>query len=1081
MDVTITPIDFPVTNQVLKSLLTRVQGDRALQQHLIAHGIGFEDLTTATVAAFKDYLDQPLQYTAYTATDHSVHLLVANHDLKALLQVLLQVLQSGHSLAKPLWASGVSLHNLTPDQAHDMKKLLEADAARVAITESSVKPCCAGDLVPPEDPLPLVGCGCHGNLEGRDRPMEVSVMPPQMPPSQRIRAEDEIADPFVPRDRLALINRTMDTLAASVDGERAAQWRSLLVRLKRPLPTLNLLLEYSQQFSQGNVDAGYQLLQVLNLLVSQPSGAHAYVGQGPFFSGAPPLTHVPTSGPNPTELIFPFDWQRRGHCLFPAPRLSELFLGVSRLAGLMANPVPGVLEVYWSAVVGLVEQTAPLGIIYSAAKDIFEHRAQAVPLFRQTLDSVSNLVPATLPASWPVASAPTFWATPNLVFPPPIGGPGFPPFPIPMPPGRIWDLCRLEQWDRTARLSPCAQALLSDVRYEIDDIFNLTKGVSRRACVGDEVEVRGRHLGTEGVIQFGRDELAEVNILAWSDEVIRFVMPAAARGQHLSLCIHPNLAACSGLSPVCRLGSLRSDLALETVSLPNITQVALGGVTVTALGAEQFRAEACSVVELTATVPYAERVVIRDDQGEVVWDSGDGAPRSIRLGSGGDAQLPLDNLRESRVYTVEASTLCGTITESVSLEIYQAIHISMADEIQVGVPAPVQIRISCLALEDLDVVLSSSDPSVLPVPAGPWRIPAGSSTVTGELPGQGCSEVNLRVTVADHEARDRRVLVFDEPQIRSLSPLTIEACSTTPLTLEGDCFAPNAADNFVRLTRRSDGSQSSFPVTTMTLENPTNRGRGARAIAQIHGLLPGEWTVQVNRRGRLLGAPFERALTVQPLPVVVSQFYSSPTAIVPCQTNTVTLHWEVMNAARVLLSGTDVNADIAYPEACGTNTDSRSFTIRQEQTVQLQAWTLGGGEPVNRSLSILEVAVFQAQEVLVTNDSNGWRYPHTVELWTWPAGRAPNHIATLAPGQHRTVGLSNCVGTDIIAVSQERVAEYNRCHGTALNARHPAILDYRSVVLGTPMSLLGRDGTGFTHLSVPGTTIRFPCYGRSDG
>lgn len=1072
MKVTITSIDPQSRHQILKSFITCIQGDQTLQQHLITHGVMFEDLTTETVGAIKQYFYHPLQYTAYTSTDHSIHLLAANHDLKALLQVLVQVLQSSHPLAQSLWARGISLYNLAPDQANDLKKRLEADMAQVTVTKLGAKPCCEGELVQQAEPPPMVNCGCYGDLESLDHPVDLPTMPPPMSPAQGIRAEDEIADPFVPRERLALIDQTVDALAASVDGERATQWRSLLIRLKRPLPTLNLLLEYSRQFSQGDVDAGYPLLQVLNLLASQPSGAHAYVGQGPFFSGALPLTHVPIVGPNPAELTFPFDWQRRSHCLFPAPRLGELFLGLSRLVGSMPQPVPGVLEAYWSAVLGLVEQTVPLGIIYSAAKDIFDHRAQAVPLFRQTLDSVSQLVPASLPASWPAASAPTLWATPNPAFPPPIGRPGFPPFPIPMPPGRTWDLCHLEQWDRTARLSPCAQALLTDVRYEIDDIFNLTQEVSRRACVGDEVEIRGRHLGTEGVIQFGRHELASSDILAWSNEAIRFVVPAAARGQHLSLCIHPNLAACSGLSPVCRLGSLHSSLALEVVSPPNIAGVAMGGVTVTELGAGRFRAEACTAVELTATIPYAERVVIRDDQGEVVWDSGDGEPRSIRLGSGGDARLPLRNLRESRVYTVEASTLCGTITESVSLEIYHAIHISMADEIRVGAPAPVEIRISCSALEDLDVVLSSSDPSVLPVPTEPWRIPAESSTVTGELQGQLCSEVSLRVMIAGHEARDRLVLVFDEPHVRSVSPITVTACSTATLTIAGDCFAPDAAANFIRLTRRSDSTQRSFPLTTIAFENPTNRGRGARATAQIHDLLPGEWTVQVNRRGDLLGAPFERALTVQPLPVVVNQFYSSPTTIRPCLDSTVTIYWEVMNAARVVLSGTEINADIVYSEACGSNTDSRSFTIRQAQTVQLQVWPIGGGEPTTRSLAIVESAVLQAQEVLVSNDSGGWPYPHTVELWTWPEGRAPSHITSLTPGQHRIVSLSNCVYTNIIAVSQELVTEYNRRYSQTLDARNPGVIAYRSVfLLDPPMSVLGREGRGSQPLSIQGTNL----------
>jgi len=45
-----------LTNQVLKSLITLIQGNSQLQQHITNHGIWLENLPTDTIAAFKQLL-----------------------------------------------------------------------------------------------------------------------------------------------------------------------------------------------------------------------------------------------------------------------------------------------------------------------------------------------------------------------------------------------------------------------------------------------------------------------------------------------------------------------------------------------------------------------------------------------------------------------------------------------------------------------------------------------------------------------------------------------------------------------------------------------------------------------------------------------------------------------------------------------------------------------------------------------------------------------------------------------------------------------------------------------------------------
>jgi hypothetical protein len=123
-------------NLVLKSLIALIQGNSQLQQHISSNGIWFENLATEVAAAFKQLLHE-LEYFAYDSTDTSVHLRVANIDVSGLLKILLPALQSRSAISKPLWASGVSLHNLSPDQANDLKKLLDADSAVVTITDTA--------------------------------------------------------------------------------------------------------------------------------------------------------------------------------------------------------------------------------------------------------------------------------------------------------------------------------------------------------------------------------------------------------------------------------------------------------------------------------------------------------------------------------------------------------------------------------------------------------------------------------------------------------------------------------------------------------------------------------------------------------------------------------------------------------------------------------------------------------------------------------------------------------------------------------------------------------------------------------
>lgn len=137
MKATITPRDAKRRSEVLKALIDLLRGNPSFQAQAIAHGIGFEGLTTPQVAMVKQFLLQPLNYTAYTSTDTSVHLLAADNDIMPLLQVLVRLLQTQNPFSQSLWNRGFTLNNLSSDQTNALQQALEAAGAQVTLTDTA--------------------------------------------------------------------------------------------------------------------------------------------------------------------------------------------------------------------------------------------------------------------------------------------------------------------------------------------------------------------------------------------------------------------------------------------------------------------------------------------------------------------------------------------------------------------------------------------------------------------------------------------------------------------------------------------------------------------------------------------------------------------------------------------------------------------------------------------------------------------------------------------------------------------------------------------------------------------------------
>jgi hypothetical protein len=84
----------------------------------------------------REVLSQQLNYTAYTSTDSSVRLLAADIDFMPLLRMLVRLLPAQNPVSQSLWNAGITLDNLSPDQANALQTALVAAGAQVAITDA---------------------------------------------------------------------------------------------------------------------------------------------------------------------------------------------------------------------------------------------------------------------------------------------------------------------------------------------------------------------------------------------------------------------------------------------------------------------------------------------------------------------------------------------------------------------------------------------------------------------------------------------------------------------------------------------------------------------------------------------------------------------------------------------------------------------------------------------------------------------------------------------------------------------------------------------------------------------------------
>ena len=817
---------------------------------------------------------------------------------------------------------------------------------------------------------------------------------------------------FIPAEN---INVIYDAIAIVwPDGEQQQKQRAIISDIDCVAKTIDSLWKDALDSLQGDTFAGNRFLAQLNTLVQDTH--FSQMGS----ANSPDLRMQPISGeagfiPNPRLPGF------SNLCLFPPFRLPDFYFAIGRIIELLPNAPTDLIDTYFGRVQSLVERLVPLEAVHLAARRVLEGEPNAEDYFVASLGCFND---------FPKASERQLIAMDFRGFPPP----GF------QRPQLIFDFCRAERWQESADAIDCFRRLQAAPRYEIDDIVNITKGVSRRGCANDEIEIQGSNLGRRGRITFGRR--TEAITLSWTDSSIRFTLPTDARSGDIGICIDPEIDVCTRFPSVCRLPAESTDQSFEVVQAPEIDSFMLTGSTVRSTGTDQYEAEACTDITLNVIARYAEQVIIRDSTGTVIWDGGEGEPRTIDTEEI-DTPPVLSELQEDVTLTLEVSNLCGMINRVVELSIYKAIHLTAGTRVREGDSINVTLRISCPSpYGGTFVTLISSLPGALALPDDPVVIAEGEMTTTVTLSASAaCSETEVSASAPEHRGDSVVILIFDTPVITEVMPLERNACSSFSLDIQGNCFDPELAGNSVYATNGTE--TRSLSVMNISFLDLTNRGQNAVLEASGENLLPGSWELFVESHG-LASSRFTTPLVIRPVPAVIHGFSSNPLRITPCVDNSVELRWEVSHAQRVEISSNGRSiVTQSYGTTCTRRNDTARVTIREASTFRLSAFPIGGGSSLNRSLRVEEISVPQAEEVQIWNLTRG-RFPeHTLTIWQQniTTGERNNH-GTIQHNEEATIRLANCNLHRIFAVSHEWIARHNRSFGTRFSASDPDIVNY---------------------------------------
>lgn len=841
---------------------------------------------------------------------------------------------------------------------------------------------------------------------------------------------------------------------AGQDTQKAAEMNAHVDQLMKPAAMLSVLLADALDFDRGDGRAAHRFALNLDRLLTSQRAFYTPAQEGASFSVRGLSGHI--ARPSLPQFRFP--------CLVLPRLFPQLRFSIDVLMDRLGLD-PDLGDVYVEAVGHLFDQLQPLEALHFASQTVrraqFENLGYFEDVFKSTRAPLGGGEGAWQPTSGEAAGA--------------AGGSGGM-FPIPIPGLRpMIDPCAVERWLGTEEASRCFRALMEGPRYEIEDIFNVTRSVSRRGCAGDEVEIRGSHLGSRGKITFGR---REAEIIEWSESTIRFRVPESTTADEIGVCIDPGVPICVGLPNACRLASPGTDHSFEFVHAPQISTFEYLGATVSSTGEGSYRAEACVGHEIHAAAAHAERATVTNRAGEIIWDSDEGPPRHVDTRAESPALAV--RLLEDEEFTFTVTNLCGTIERVITVDIRHLIHVDGPERVQAGETVEIEVRVSCEAgPEGLPLTVTSSAPASVVPPGDPVVIAAGDNSIriliSGSMP---CSDAELTIEAPGHDAATKEIYAFDAPHITHVSPASVDACSNFTLEVRGDCFDPVGV-NQVQLSY-SDGVTTygrTARVTSVRFLDSANRLSQATLEADVNQITPpGNYRIRVRAHG--LQSEWFDGVLVRAVSAVIHDFRSSIRFIYPCIENRATLTWDVERTERIEIRGPEGTvASESRGSGCSRWSGSAEVVLNTAGTIELRAFPRGGGSPATRTVHLSPVSVLQGSEITVLNNTGPtarFRYSHDLTVWVVNYTRGTvNRDGVIEPGEDTTISLADCNVYGIFCVSHRWVLNHNRTFGTTFDPDDPTILLY-SQFHKFWVWVLGRDGAPPLYYTItPGEGIEF--------
>jgi hypothetical protein len=714
-------------------------------------------------------------------------------------------------------------------------------------------------------------------------------------------------------ERVQLIYRAAE-LAAGGDKLKETAYRERIDRLLGRASHLSLLLHYSRDFLKGDSQAGNRLLALLNYLVQRteamPAGSRPEAQQ----TQAEPSGGQGPSGRNPGPPGS--GSQKRFHnwpCFISPLVISDIIFGVLRLS----EELPRAFEPYAAVVSFLVEEVSTLEILYSQATAVHD---AAGPVTYEAFDTaLSFLEDSTV--RMPLRGSGYL----HLKF----GNPG----PLPL------DLCRLEKWQATREAELCARQLGNEPRYEIEEIINLDRSteegaISRRACAGDLIEIRGRYFGGAPFVVFpGGYEPTDYPVR--EDGRIQCRVPEGTRSGDISIMCPISIPECARLG-MSRPPARHTDRYLEISEPVTLSEFRVSGP-VEMVGENRVRVEACENFTLHVAGDSADRAVLTDSSGAVIWEQ-EGPRISGRV-----------NLytQENNTYTFEISGFCGRIVRELVVETYRRVRLEVSElQVQVGHTVDLVVAISCRApaggvtvnlinTTGVDNVIEV--PDLVEIPEGEWR-----TTVTLTA-GEQDYEASIRGEAPDHEPGSVRLLVYDAPLLRDTDGyLQVYECTPFTLDLRGNGFDIEPSANTVRVT---DGHiWRNLSVTGISFDYPHNRVHGVVLHVAGNNLPCGRWWIHVTSHGLASERPVRLEVIRESgaCRAQIVRFEASPDSItIGPEGTVVTLEWEVFKARHVSIRS-DVRGEVfvgEYGASCiAHDTDSLRITLNESHTFTMEAY-----------------------------------------------------------------------------------------------------------------------------------------------